>query len=330
MLEHGRRGRGDLPAHHRDQRHRHLLRDARGPAADAAGGAASSSPPRSGEDAARPISPPTSPPSTPISASCGCWRRSSGRAASGSTPSARAGCGRAPRCARSAAISEAAGIGEDEMLGQILAAQALPGLMEPDDVAEPLPLPRLRPRTQHHRPGGQCRPRGGDGVSGRSPASAPWSPAAPSGIGRAIALALAAEGARVAIADRGAEGPDRQGCLRRIGGGIRPAYASTSPTRRRCWSCSTPSCRASAASTSWSTTPASCSRSRCWRRPPRDFDRLIGVNLRGVFLVGREAHPRHVGARAAVASINIASELAYLGRENCLDLLRVQGRRARP
>ena len=32
-------------------------------------------------------------------------------------------------------VSENAGIGEDEMLGQILAAQALPGLMEPDDVA---------------------------------------------------------------------------------------------------------------------------------------------------------------------------------------------------
>jgi len=32
-------------------------------------------------------------------------------------------------------VSAAAGIDEDTMLGQILAAQALPGLMEPDDVA---------------------------------------------------------------------------------------------------------------------------------------------------------------------------------------------------
>lgn len=32
-------------------------------------------------------------------------------------------------------VSDAAGIDEDAMLGQILAAQALPGLMEPDDVA---------------------------------------------------------------------------------------------------------------------------------------------------------------------------------------------------
>ena len=46
-----------------------------------------------------------------------------------------------------------------------------------------------------------------------------------------------------------------------------------------------------------------------------DFDRLIGVNLRGVFLVGREAARlmlRGSGGRI----VNVASELAYLGREN--------------
>jgi 3-oxoacyl-[acyl-carrier protein] reductase len=47
-----------------------------------------------------------------------------------------------------------------------------------------------------------------------------------------------------------------------------------------------------------------------------EFDRLIGVNLRGAFLIGREAlrvMVRQGGGRV----INIASELAYLGRENC-------------
>jgi 3-oxoacyl-[acyl-carrier protein] reductase len=47
-----------------------------------------------------------------------------------------------------------------------------------------------------------------------------------------------------------------------------------------------------------------------------DFDRLIGVNLRGAFLVGREAlrlMTRQGGGRV----INITSELAYLGRANC-------------
>jgi 3-hydroxybutyrate dehydrogenase len=33
-------------------------------------------------------------------------------------------------------VSVAAGVGEDEMLDQILAGQALPGLMEPEDVAD--------------------------------------------------------------------------------------------------------------------------------------------------------------------------------------------------
>ena len=47
-----------------------------------------------------------------------------------------------------------------------------------------------------------------------------------------------------------------------------------------------------------------------------DFDRLIGVNLRGAFLVGREGL-RVMVRRGTGRVINIASELAYLGRENC-------------
>ena len=47
-----------------------------------------------------------------------------------------------------------------------------------------------------------------------------------------------------------------------------------------------------------------------------DFDRLIGVNLRGVFLVGREAI-RVMTRQGEGRVINVASELAYLGRENC-------------
>lgn len=48
-----------------------------------------------------------------------------------------------------------------------------------------------------------------------------------------------------------------------------------------------------------------------------DFDRQIGVNLKGVFLVGREALRLMVAQGRGGRVINIASELAYLGRENC-------------
>jgi 3-oxoacyl-[acyl-carrier protein] reductase len=47
-----------------------------------------------------------------------------------------------------------------------------------------------------------------------------------------------------------------------------------------------------------------------------DFDRLIGVNLRGSFLVGREAL-RVMSRQGEGRVINVASELAYLGRANC-------------
>jgi 3-oxoacyl-[acyl-carrier protein] reductase len=48
-----------------------------------------------------------------------------------------------------------------------------------------------------------------------------------------------------------------------------------------------------------------------------DFDSLIAVNLRGLFLTGREALRQMVRQGRGGRVINIASELAYLGRENC-------------
>jgi 3-oxoacyl-[acyl-carrier protein] reductase len=48
-----------------------------------------------------------------------------------------------------------------------------------------------------------------------------------------------------------------------------------------------------------------------------DFDRLMGVNLKGVFLAGREGLRLMLRQDRGGRVINIASELAYLGRENC-------------
>lgn len=45
-----------------------------------------------------------------------------------------------------------------------------------------------------------------------------------------------------------------------------------------------------------------------------DFDRIVGVNLRGVFLAGREVARVMVRQGTGGRIINIASELAYLGR----------------
>ena len=45
-----------------------------------------------------------------------------------------------------------------------------------------------------------------------------------------------------------------------------------------------------------------------------DFDWLMGINLRGTFLVGREAL-REMSARGGGRVINVASDLGYLGRE---------------
>lgn len=47
-----------------------------------------------------------------------------------------------------------------------------------------------------------------------------------------------------------------------------------------------------------------------------DFDKIIGVNLRGTFLVGREAIRLMVEQGKGGRVINISSELAYLGRED--------------
>nr|BFF09988.1 hypothetical protein GCM10025699_12910 [Microbacterium flavescens] len=90
---------------------------------------------------------------------------------------------------------------------------------------------------------------------------------AASGIGKAIATRLAAEGACVVVADLDLEKarPPRQSSATRTS---RSASPRTSPTPTACRRRSTRPCSRSAASTSSSTTPGCRCRSRC-SRPPR-------------------------------------------------------------
>jgi 3-oxoacyl-[acyl-carrier protein] reductase len=139
-----------------------------------------------------------------------------------------------------------------------------------------------------------------------------------SGIGRAIALAFAADGAHVAVADR-APAEKIEAVVAEIGAGGGCAFAV----------------QADVADEGQVLRMVETVLARCGgldvlvnnagiliEKPllettAEDFDRVIGVNLRGAFLVGREALRVMARQGGGGRVINVASELAYLGRENC-------------
>ena len=135
-----------------------------------------------------------------------------------------------------------------------------------------------------------------------------------SGIGLAIATAFAAEGCRVAIADIAAE-PRLAEATAAIGGGAIGLRADLADEA------SVLALFADAVPRLGGLDILVSNAGILLEKPllettAVDFDRLIGVNLRGVFLAGREAI-RVMRAAGGGRVINVASELAYLGREHC-------------
>ena len=138
-----------------------------------------------------------------------------------------------------------------------------------------------------------------------------------SGIGRAIALAFAAEGARIAIADRAPQ-EKIETVVGEIGAAGGEAFAMRADVAEEAEVLAL----FKAISGRFDGLDFLVNNAGILIEKPllettaADFERLIGVNLRGAFLVGREAL-RIMTRQGEGRVINIASELAYLGRENC-------------
>jgi 3-oxoacyl-[acyl-carrier protein] reductase len=138
-----------------------------------------------------------------------------------------------------------------------------------------------------------------------------------SGIGRAIALAFAAEGAQVALVDRAPQEKIEKVAaeIAAVGAHAFAVHADVADEAQVLALFNVLSRRFGGLDILVNNAGILIEKPLL-ETTAADFDRLIGVNLRGTFLVGREAlriMVRQGGGRV----INIASELAYLGRENC-------------
>jgi 3-oxoacyl-[acyl-carrier protein] reductase len=136
-----------------------------------------------------------------------------------------------------------------------------------------------------------------------------------SGIGRAIAIALAVEGAQVAIADLSdpAKAAATVAAIEQVGGRAFALRADVADEAQVL------ALFAEALPRLGGLDIAVNCAGILFEKPlletsVAEFDRLLAVNLRGTFLVGREAL-RVMAAQRHGRIINIASELAYLGCE---------------
>jgi 3-oxoacyl-[acyl-carrier protein] reductase len=137
---------------------------------------------------------------------------------------------------------------------------------------------------------------------------------AASGIGRAIAMAFAAEGATVALADV-TPSDELAAEIRRAGGEAVPLRADVSNEAHVLELFAEIEARFSGLDILVNNAGILIEKPLL-ETTAADFDALMGVNLRGAFLVGREALRLMVAQGDGGRVINLASELAYLGRAN--------------
>jgi len=137
---------------------------------------------------------------------------------------------------------------------------------------------------------------------------------AASGIGRAIASAFAAEGGRVGLADIAP--PDEVAAeIRAAGGEAVPLRADVSDEAQVLGLFAEVAARLGGLDILVNNAGILIEKPLL-ETTAADYDRLMGVNLRGAFLVGREGLRMMVGQGTGGRVINLASELAYLGRAN--------------
>ena len=140
---------------------------------------------------------------------------------------------------------------------------------------------------------------------------------AASGIGRAIAMALAREGCQVALVDRAAPGKiDAVADAIQDAGGKATVHRADVSNEAQVLTFFQEAVHALPSLDILVNNAGILIEKPLLSTTAADFDTLIGVNLRGAFLVGREAL-RQMTKRNSGRVINIASELAYLGRERC-------------
>ena len=128
-----------------------------------------------------------------------------------------------------------------------------------------------------------------------------------SGIGAACVRRFQDDGCSVAVLDRDAR--------RRRGRGVRRSDAATSATRRRSAAAVDEAAAALGGLDVVVAAAGIAARGTVADTDPADWDRVLAVNLRGVYLTGRAAIP-HLRAAGGGAIVNIASQLGLVAAAN--------------